>query len=79
MALERTKEILEILLDPDNENYQANLRAINTAIGNTFTMSARTNETAFRRHALDKLPEILKLIREEEKKLPTVLIEASVL
>ena len=79
LSLERTKEILGILLDPDNENYQANLRAINTAIGNTFTMSARTNDTAFRRHALDRLPEILRLIKEEEKNLPGVLIEAAVL
>ena len=77
--MERTKEILGILLDPDTENYQANLRAINTAIGNTFTMSARTNDTAFRRHALDKLPEILRLIKEEEKKLPSVVISAAVL
>jgi hypothetical protein len=77
--LERTKEILGILLDPDNENYQANLRAINTAIGNTFTMSARTNDTAFRRHALDRLPEILKLIKEEEKKLPGLVLEAAIL
>lgn len=76
MALDRTKELLEIALDPDNENYAANLRAINTAIGNIFTMSARTNDTAFRRRALDKLPEILKLIKEEEKKLPGLLIEA---
>ena len=75
----RTKEILEILLDPESENYQANLRAINTAIGNTFTVSARINDTAFRRHALDKLPEILRLIKEEEKKLPSVVLEAAIL
>ena len=79
LALERTKELLEIVLDPDNENYAANLRAINSAIGNIFTMSARTNDTAFRRHALDKLPEILKLIKEEEQKLPGILIEGSIL
>jgi hypothetical protein len=42
-------------------------------------VSARINDTAFRRHALDKLPEILRLIKEEEKKLPSVLIEAAVL
>jgi hypothetical protein len=42
-------------------------------------VSARINDTAFRRHALDKLPEILRLIKEEEKNLPRVVLEAAIL
>jgi hypothetical protein len=67
------------VLDPESENYAANLRAINAAISNIFTMSARTDDNAFRRHAFDRLPEILRLIKEEEKKLPGILIEGTVL
>ena len=46
------------------------LRAKGVASQTVLTMMARTNDTQLKRQTLNQLPDLLRLIREEEKHLP---------
>jgi hypothetical protein len=63
--------------DPDPEIRNATGRLVNQAAQTILTMKARTNEESFKRQALGKLPELLKIIHEEESRMK--LIEGTIL
>jgi hypothetical protein len=53
-------------------------RAKCAVIGHVLNASLRVSEESFRQQRFDRLPELLKLIADEEKKLPAhLLIEAT--
>jgi len=56
------------------DEFASVVRAKGQASQTVLTMLARTNETQFKRQALGKLPELLKIIQEEQGKMK--LIEA---
>src|SRR5262249_813222 len=74
-GLDKANEILDLPLDPDRKNYPAELRARTALINTGLSTQARVDETGMKRERIDRLPEILRLIREEEKKLPGLLDE----
>lgn len=63
--------------DPDPEIRNANRRIINQACQTVLTMKARVEEGSFKRQALGKLPELLKIIHDEENRMR--LIEGAIL
>ena len=69
-SLDKAHQILDIPLDPDRAHYPAELRAQTALINSTLNTQARVDETGLQRQQVDRLPELLKLIREEEAKLP---------
>src|SRR5262249_23184334 len=74
-GLDKANEILDLPLDPDRTHYPAELRARTALINTALSTQARVDETGMKRERIDRLPEILRLIREEEKKLPGLLDE----
>jgi hypothetical protein len=70
MALDRSMEILSIgLHDEDPEVRNGTARVINSAAGNVLNLKIRADEGALRLRTLDRLPELLKIVAEEEAKL----------
>lgn len=54
------------------------IRAKCAIIGHVFNAKLRVSEESFRQQRFDRLPELLKLIADEEKRLPArLLVEAS--
>ncbi len=47
------------------------IRAKCAIVGHMFNATLRVSEESFRQQRFDRLPELLKLIAEEEKRLPT--------
>ena len=45
-------------------------RVVNTACSTVLNMKIRADEGSLKRQTLDRLPELLKIIAEEEAKLP---------
>jgi hypothetical protein len=68
-SLSKADEILEIPLDPERRHYQAELRARASIINTTLNTQARVGEAALHQEVFDRLPEIIRLIQEEEAKL----------
>jgi hypothetical protein len=68
-SLSKADEILDIPLDPERRHYQAELRARASIINTTLNTQARVGEAALHKEVVDRLPEIIKLIQEEEAKL----------
>lgn len=62
-------------LDPGDENFGTILRAKGQASTTLINAQLRVDENRLRRRTLDKLPELLAIILEEEKKLPPRVIE----
>jgi hypothetical protein len=67
-SLEKAHEILDIPLDPERIHYPAELRAQTALINTTLITQARVDETGLRQQPVDRLPEIIKLIQEEERR-----------
>jgi hypothetical protein len=65
-SLIKADEILDIPLDPERRNYQAELRALVSIINTTLNTQARVGEAALHQQVVDRLPEIIKLIQEHE-------------
>jgi hypothetical protein len=68
-GLSKADEILDIPLDPERRHYQAELRARASIINTTLNTQTRVGEAALHKEVVDRLPEIIKLIQEEEAKL----------
>jgi hypothetical protein len=64
-------------LDPNADTFGAILRAKSSAAQTLLNAQLRVDENQLRQRTLDKLPELLRLIAEEEKFLPMPTIEAS--
>ena len=69
-SLDKANEILDLPLDPERQHYPAELRARTALINTAMTTQARVDETRMRPQRGDRLPELLRLIAEEEGKLP---------
>lgn len=73
LAIKRQIEILEMSIDdPDPEIRNATGRLVNQAAQTILTMKARADEGSFKRQALGKLPELLKIIHDEENRMKLI-------
>ncbi len=71
LALDKAKEILEMPLVPGDEDFNAVLKAQVSQVQTILTTQARVDEGRFKKKQVDKLGELLDLIRGEEAKLVT--------
>ena len=76
-GLSKADEILDIPLDPERRHYQAELRALVSTINTTLNTQARVGEAALHQEVFDRLPEIIRLIQEEEARLKRSEVEPS--
>lgn len=60
------------LPEEDADEFATVVRAKGQASQTALTMLARTNETMFKKQALGKLPELLKIIQDEEGKMKLI-------
>ncbi len=71
LALDKAKEILEMPLVPGDEDFNAVLKAQVSQVQTILTTQARVDEGRFKKKQVDKLGELLDLIRGEEARLVT--------
>ena len=69
LALDKAKEILEMPMMPGDEDFNAILKAQVSQVQTILTTQARVDEGRFKKKQVDKLGELLELIRGEEAKL----------
>lgn len=69
LALEKAKEILEMRLEPGDEDFNAILKAQVSQVQTILTTQARVDEGRFKKKQVDKLGELLDLIKGEEARL----------
>jgi hypothetical protein len=68
LAMRRIKETLSKPFDPADPNYQALLRFTSGVYNSTMTTMLRADENLLRARAVDRLPELLERVAEEERK-----------
>jgi hypothetical protein len=68
LAIARIKETLSKPFDPADPNYAALLRFTSGVYNSTMTTMLRADENLLRARAVDRLPELLSRIAEEERK-----------
>ena len=68
LALDKAKEILEMKLMPGDEDFSTILKAQVSQVQAILTTQARVDEGRFKKKQVDKLGELLDLIRGEEAK-----------
>jgi hypothetical protein len=68
LAMQRIKETLSKPFDPVDPNYQALLRFTSGVYNSTMTTMLRADENLLRARAVDRLPELLERVAEEERK-----------
>ena len=68
LAMARIKETLSRPFDPADPNYQALLRFTSGVYNSTMTTMTRCDENLLRARAVDRLPELLQRVAEEERK-----------
>ena len=68
LAMARIKETLSKPFDPADPNYQALLRFTSGVYNSTMTTMLRADENLLRARAVDRLPELLVRVAEEERK-----------
>lgn len=69
LALDKAKEILEMPLRPDDEAFNAILKAQVSQVQTILTTQARVDEGRFKKKQVDKIGELIDLIRSEEARL----------
>ena len=69
LALDKAKEILDMDLIPGDEDFNAILKAQVRQVQTILTTQVRVDEGRFKKKQVDKLGELLDLIRGEEAKL----------
>lgn len=69
LSLSKCKEILELPLSTDDDDFSSILRAQVSSIQTVFNAQLRADEGRLRSRALDMMPKILEQIALEEKKL----------
>ncbi len=69
LSLAKCKEILELPLSTDNDDFASVLRAQVSSIQTVFNAQLRADEGRLRARALDMMPKILERMAQEEKKL----------
>jgi hypothetical protein len=66
-AIEKADQILDLPLpSADHANFGAVLRAQNAAANTILNTQIRVDENCLRAHVVDRLPELLKILAEEE-------------
>jgi hypothetical protein len=66
-AIDKADQILDLPLpSADHASFAAVLRAQNAVINSALTTQARVDENRLRAHVTDRLPELLKILAEEE-------------
>jgi hypothetical protein len=68
LAMARIKETLAKPFDPADENYVALLKFTASVYGSTMNTILRADENRLRHRAVDRLPELLSRVRDEERK-----------
>jgi hypothetical protein len=68
LAIARIKETLSKPFDPADPNYQALLRFTSGVYNSTMNTMLRADENLLRARAVDRLPELLARVAEEERK-----------
>jgi hypothetical protein len=68
LAMARIKETLSKPFDPSDANYTALLKFVSSVYGSTMTTLLRADENRLRRRVVDRLPELLQRVAEEERK-----------
>ena len=68
LAMARIKETLAKPFDPADENYVALLKFTASVYGTAMNTILRADENRLRHRAIDRLPELLKRVAEEERK-----------
>ena len=69
LSLSKAKEILELPLTTDDDDFASILRAQVSSIQTVFNAQLRADEGRLRARALDMMPKILERMAQEEKKL----------
>lgn len=78
MSIQESIRILRMTENEENEKtFGVIIRAKCAIIGHISNAKLRVSEESFRQQRFDRLPELLKLIADEEKRMPARLIEAS--
>ena len=68
LAMARIKETLTKPFDPADANYVALLKFTASVYGSTMNTILRADENRLRHRAVDRLPELLQRVAEEERK-----------
>ena len=68
LAMARIKETLAKPFDPADANYVALLKFTASVYGSTMNTILRADENRLRHRAVDRLPELLQRVAEEERK-----------
>jgi hypothetical protein len=71
-AIQRAIEIQNLPIDINDEKVGAVLRAITAAGQTLLTAQLRVDETTLQEKRMDRLPEILRSMAEEERKLKLI-------
>ena len=75
MSLNESIRILEMRENADDaDTFGIIIRAKCAVIGHVTNASLRVSEERFRQQRFDRLPELLLLIKQEERRLPTKLL-----
>jgi hypothetical protein len=77
LAMARIKETLAKPFDPADENYVALLKFTASIYGSTMNTILRADENRLRHRTVDRLPELLRRVAEEERKRAARTIEGS--
>ena len=77
LAITRIKETLAKPFDPADENYVALLKFTASVYGSTMNTILRADENRLRHRTVDRLPELLRRVAEEERKRAARTIEGS--
>jgi hypothetical protein len=78
LSFQEAKKIMLMHVDrADKDTFGVIVRAKCAVISSCWTMGARVTEEAFKQKRFDRLPEIIALIKDEEKKLSSLRIEVS--
>jgi hypothetical protein len=77
LAMTRIKETLAKPFDPADENYVALLKFTASVYGSAMNTILRADENRLRHRTVDRLPELLRRVAEEERKRAARTIEGS--
>jgi hypothetical protein len=77
LAMTPIKETLAKPFDPADENYVALLKFTASVYGSTMNTILRADENRLRHRTVDRLPELLRRVVEEERKRAERTIEGS--
>ena len=77
LAMARIKETLAKPFDPADENYLALLKFTASVYGSAMNTILRADENRLRHRTIDRLPELLRRVAEEERKRAARTIEGS--